>query len=254
MNHDSGHSASDQAERLAYKSLDEIDREEFAPRFTPWDTEPEAVALDASPIAHPPGREVLSLDGSWQLAEGGKLADRLGGPWPDAIPANVPGSVHTALVAAGVIPDPTVGLNQAIAREESFKTWWMRCDFQRPASVKGDTLLFEGVANRCTVWLNGKLLGSHEGMFGGPDFDIAGLLQADNSLVVRLEPIPFESWHTGATNPNNNGSWMRTVVFNNVYGWHYSNLPSMGLWRSVSIRETPPGANRPSVCQDCRRS
>jgi len=228
------------AQRHTPKSLDEIEREEFAPRFTPWDDEAELVALDDSHTTHPQGMEVLSLDGPWQLAEGGKLADRLGGQWSDAIPANVPGSVHTALVAAGIIPDPTFGLNQAIAREESFKTWWMRCDFPCPAKVRGDALMFEGVANRCTVWLNGKMLGGHEGMFGGPDFDIAGLLRANNTLIVRLEPIPFESWNPSGTNPDNNGSWMGTVVFNNVYGWHYSNLPSLGIWRSVSIRDKPP--------------
>ena len=28
--------------------------------------------------------------------------------------------------------------------------------------------------------------------------------------------------------PDSNDSWKRTVVFNNVYGWHYSNLPVAG--------------------------
>ena len=230
----------DLAERVPLRSLDEIDREQFTPRFTPWDDEPELIALGEPTIRHPEAMEVLSLNGQWQMAEGGKLADRLHGQWSDAIPAKVPGSVHTALVEADVIPDPTIGLNQAIARQESFKTWWMRCDFQRPPNISGDMLMFEGVANSCTIWLNGKMLGSHEGMFGGPDFDIAGMLQADNTLVVRLEPIPFESWNPSGTNPENNGSWMRTVVFNNDYGWHYANLPSLGIWRSVSIRDKPP--------------
>ncbi len=230
----------DLAERVPLRSLDEIDREQFAPRFTPWDDEPELIALGEPTIRHPEAMEVLSLNGQWQMAEGGKLADRLHGQWSDAIPAKVPGSVHTALVEAGVIPDPTFGLNQAIARQESFKTWWMRCEFKRPPNISGDMLMFEGVANSCTIWLNDKMLGSHEGMFGGPDFDIAGMLQADNTLVVRLEPIPFESWNPSGTNPENNGSWMRTVVFNNDYGWHYANLPSLGIWRSVSIRDKPP--------------
>lgn len=242
MNHDAGNPDANQAERLALQSLDEIERVEFAPRFTPWDDEPESVVLRDLPIVHPPGMAHLSLDGPWQLAEGGKLADRLGGQWSDGIPANVPGSVHTALVEAGIIPDPTFGLNQAVARQESFKTWWMRREFQSPAGLMGDALMFNGVANRCTVWLNGEMLGSHEGMFGGPDFDIAGLLRPDNTLTVRLEPIPFESWNPSGTNPDNNGSWMRTVVFNNVYGWHYSNLPSLGIWRSVSILDRAPVA------------
>ncbi|MCY4537067.1 MAG: beta-mannosidase [Chloroflexi bacterium] len=240
MNHDLESLDTDRTERLALQSLDEIEREQFAPRIRPWDAEPESLVLADSPIIHQQGVESLSLDGAWQLAEGGKLADRLGGTWSDGISATVPGSVHTALVEAGIIPDPSFGLNQAIARQESFKTWWMRCDFPRPAKLRGDMLMFEGVANRCTVWLNGKMLGGHEGMFGGPDFDIAGLLKADNTLIVRLEPIPFESWNPSGTNPDNNGSWMGTVVFNNVYGWHYSNLPSLGIWRSVSIRDKAP--------------
>ncbi len=226
-------------EYIRQQSLDEIDRESFAPRHTPWDLEPEQIQLTAQTADHPTGVPSLSLDGQWRMAEGGKVADRLHGDWPDAIPAQVPGSVHSALVEAGIIPDPTFGLNQTIARQESFKTWWMRCDFRRPANMNGDRLSFEGVANRCTVWLNGKLLGSHEGMFGGPDFNIAGLLQEDITLVVRLEPIPFESWNTGRTNPDNNGSWKNTVVFNNVYGWHYSNLPSIGIWRTVSVSDAP---------------
>ena len=220
-------------------SMNALDREAFAPRFTPWDPEPEDIALSTESVAHPAGARRLSLDGEWQLAEGGKLSDRLTGAWDDSIPAQVPGSVHTALVEAGRIPETTFGRNQIIARQESFKTWWMRCDFARPADMVGEMLLFGGVANRCTVWLNGRMLGSHEGMFGGPDFNIAGRLQERNTLVLRLDPVPFEIDVNRAFNPDSNDSWKRTVVFNNVYGWHYSNLQSLGIWRSVAIHDRP---------------
>ena len=220
-------------------SMNALDRESFAPRFTPWDTEPEDIALSRESVAHPIGAPSLSLDGEWQLADGGKLTDRLKGAWDDAIPAQVPGSVHSALVDAGRIPETTFGRNQEIARGESFKTWWMRCDFARPADMVGEKLMFGGVANRCTVWLNGVMLGSHEGMFGGPDFNIAGKLQERNTLVLRLDPVPFEIDKGRAFNPDSNDSWKRTVVFNNVYGWHYSNLQSLGIWRSVQIHDRP---------------
>ena len=220
-------------------TMDAIDRQAFAPRFTPWDEPPEAVALDAGSLAHPASPPSLSLDGEWQLAEGGKLSERLDGDWEDAIPARVPGSVHTALVEAGRIPETTFGRNQEIARGESFKAWWLRREFTRPEDMLGEELRFGGVANRCTVWLNGKMLGSHEGMFGGPDFDIAGRLQERNTLVVRLDPVPFEIDKGRAFNPDSNDSWKRTVVFNNVYGWHYANLQSLGIWRSVAIHDRP---------------
>ena len=220
-------------------SMNALDREAFAPRLTPWDAEAEEAALVAEPVAHPAGAPSLSLDGEWQLAEGGKLADRLAGEWHDAIAARVPGSVHTALVEAGRIPETTFGRNQEIARQESFKTWWLRREFARPDGMVGEKLMFGGIANRCTVWLNGKMLGGHEGMFGGPDFAIADKLEKHNTLVVRLDPVPFEIDKGRAFNPDSNDSWKRTVVFNNVYGWHYSNLQSLGIWRSVHIQGQP---------------
>ena len=51
-------------------------------------------------------------------------------------------------------------------------------------------LSFGGIANKCTIWLNGKLLGTHEGMFGGPDFSIGNYLKNKNTLIVKLEAIP----------------------------------------------------------------
>ena len=98
--------------------MNALDRESFAPRFTPWDTEPEDIALSRESVAGIRwARPRLSLDGEWQLAEGGRLTDRLKGAWDDAIPAQVPGSVHSALVESGRIPETTFGRNQEIARE-----------------------------------------------------------------------------------------------------------------------------------------
>ena len=95
-------------------------------------------------------------------------------------------------------------------------------------------LTFHGVANHCSVWLNGTKLGTHEGMFGGPSFDVSALLQETNVLIVRLDPIP--EVFRDDDRASSNESWNRTVVFNNVYGWHYSKLPSLGIWRSVIIQ------------------
>jgi beta-mannosidase len=146
----------------------------------------------------------------------------------------VPGSVHAALVTAGKMPDPTVGRNQPIVAEASYKTWWFQTTFRRPQGTQGEELVFDGVCNRCTVWLNGRKLGNHEGMFGGPRFDVAGLLRDENTLVVKLDPIPARAPGQVA-----NESWRQTVVFNNVYGWHYSQCPSLGIWRSVRIEGAP---------------
>lgn len=234
-------------EVLNRKSLDEVDRDSFCAGAAPFDGEAEIVELIPAVLQSDPAPFKISLDGEWELIDGGVDVERLVGEWDEAIVASVPGSVHTALVKAGRIPDPTYGLNQKIAREESFKTWWYKKTFSCDTKMREARLSFGGICNVCSIWLNGVLLGTHEGMFGGPDYDVTKLLEKENTLIVKLEPIPFESWdlmgNSGfegmSPNTANNGSWRRTVVFNNVYGWHYSNLPSLGIWRSVELVAVP---------------
>ena len=172
------------------ESLDEFERKQYHAGPAPLDLPAQEVELISGDEDHVEGPAILSLDGRWQMVEGGDDASRLAGQWKDTVAADVPGSVHAALENAGKIPDPKFGLNEAIAREISFKTWWLRKTFSRPPGI-GHRLIFDGVAIHCTVWLNGVKLGEHEGMFGGPDFDVAGLLKDENDLIVKLDPAPI---------------------------------------------------------------
>jgi beta-mannosidase len=220
------------------KSLDDLDRESFHAGRAPFDGAPIALALSAGKAEfHELEPRVLDLSGEWKLADGGDEEARLRGEWPDAIPCHVPGSVHTALREAGKLPDPAFGKNQLLAARESYKAWWYERSFALDDVPKAARLRFDGIANRCAVWLNGTRLGLHEGMFGGPNFDdVEKYLRAENRLIVKLEPIPevFEGNHG-----TENTSWKNTVVFNNVYGWHYSQLPSLGIWRKVELEYRP---------------
>ena len=218
------------------KSLDQIDIESYEAGPAPMESKARMITLESGNVPHPAGAPVLALDGTWQMAEAGRERARLADNWSDAIPAQVPGSVHTALIAAGKLPDPTVGRNQLIVSQASYKTWWFKTTFPRPTGMIGERLVFDGVCNRCTVWLNGVKLGGHEGMFGGPEFDISRHLRDINTLVVRLDPIPHES---KKERPEHNLSWRKTVVFNNGYGWHYSQCPSLGIWRTVRVEGAP---------------
>jgi hypothetical protein len=89
------------------KSMDEIDRESFGAGPAPMDSRAMTIVLQSGSADHPAGAPVLALDGSWQMVEGGEESVRLTDAcrltpdaWSDAIPAQVPGSVHAALVAA----------------------------------------------------------------------------------------------------------------------------------------------------------
>ncbi len=218
------------------KSLDEIDREMYNPGSSPLDIPIEKIKLQKGEKSILVSSLFFSLDGDWQMTEGGEETERINNTWKDFIPSNVPGSVHTALVEAGKIPDPTFGKNQMIAREEGYKTWWMKKEFSRPKNSSNEKLIFEGICNKSEVWLNGSKLGDHEGMFGGPEFEIGHLIKEQNTLIVKLEGIPKEFLDDSFYH---NVSWKKTVVFNNVYGWHYSILPSLGIWRSVKLYSQP---------------
>ncbi len=221
--------------RVLRRSMDAVDLLEYDPDPSPLDGPFTRIKLKPGGERYEASARTIDLSGSWELAEGGEDADRLGRQWDDAIPAHVPGSVHTALVKAGRIPDPYFGQNDAIARAQSFKTWWYKKTFPRPEGMGQARLDFDGVAIQCHVWLNGQSLGSHNGMFGGPVFDVTELLRPQNTLVVKLDPAP----HTETGIDGNNQAWRTTVVFNNCWGWHYSNIPEAGIWRAVRVEEIP---------------
>ncbi|MHB1454083.1 MAG: glycoside hydrolase family 2 protein [Saccharofermentanales bacterium] len=223
-------------------SMDEADKLCFHPKPGPMESKPDIVVLTVGSHTLPAGTEVISLDGIWQLAENGDPALRIAGDFDDSIGAAVPGSIHTALQAAGVIPDPVYAKNDAFAREKSLhSTWWYKTVFKKPGS-SNNRLVFDGAGVRINVWLNGAKLGTHEGMFGGPEYDIQPYLETDNLLIVQIEPSPYYICPDGRPNPVGNTffegmnvGWMYTVTFNCVYGWHYSNIPSLGIHRSVRI-------------------
>ena len=187
-------------------SLDQIDRESFAPGPSPMSGDARPVELQSGAVEHPDGRPCLALNDGWEMVAGGAADARLTGAWKDAMPAVVPGSIQTALLEAGRIPDPYVGRNDEIARKESFKTWWLRKTFERPASGGGERLVFGGICDSCAIWLNGMKLGEHKGMFAELRYDVASLLvDGENTLIVRLDPAPqristgepndFFHWH-----------------------------------------------------------
>jgi len=232
-------------EKFSKVSLDEIEKNIFRPGPSPLDYPAEEIILTRGTYTHPIGTPPLVLDGIWQMACGGEEKQRLNETWPDAMQVNVPGSVHTALIKAGLIPDPYVGMNDAIARSHSFKSWWFKKEFDRPIGTnENENLIFEGVAVSCAVWINNCLLGTHNGMFGGPSFHVAPFLkEKNNTLIVRIDPAPYLDAEgrilSGSFFNGMNVGWIQTAVFNNCYGWHYSNIPALGIWRPVKIEVNP---------------
>jgi beta-mannosidase len=199
-------------------SLDEIDSALYRAGPSPLDSRAQSIPLSSGAKDVPPAPGYSSLDGAWQLVEG-ESAD-----WARSIKALVPGGVHAALREAGVIPDPYHGRNQDIAAEWSKKTYWYRKTFSRPPAGQDSLLVFHGICNRCTVWLNDQKLGEHEGMFTRLEYRIQDLLRETNTITVRLDSAI---------------DWNKTVAFANAYDYG-AKIPPLGIWRSVEVRGQPP--------------
>lgn len=149
--------------------------------FEPVATAGQATAGPASGISVPAGsmREELSLDGAWRYKpdpdESGEQEEWFSADFDDA-------SWKTMRVPNNfMIDDP--------ALRAFFKPVWFRRSFEVPRSFSGKSLrlVFEGVDYFAKVWLNGKLLGEHEGYFNPFSFDVTDKVRAGrNTLVVKV--------------------------------------------------------------------
>ena len=111
-----------------------------------------------------------------------------------AIPATVPGTVHTDLLAAAAIVDPYLDRNEQLVQWIGRTDWQYRTSFDwhadGPDSAGHDRveLVCEGLDTVATVTLNGVELGTTRNMHRSYRFDVTGaVVEGANELVVRFD-------------------------------------------------------------------
>jgi beta-mannosidase len=189
------------------------------------------------------GENHLCLDGTWEFNWADELynsPDHIGYPYK----AGIPGSVFWNLYEAGVLPHPYQGCNSKEYAWVDSKVWY----FQKKFTVGGSpdsgraVLCFDGAAYYSRVWLNGNLLGDHNGMFGGPVLDVHDMLnfRGENVITVAIRAANYgkDLPPYGFQSPENKA----IVPWNVVRDAHTSNgdFVVLGLWRSVRIEFLPP--------------
>ncbi len=106
------------------------------------------------------------------------------------LPATVPGNVRTDLLALGRIPDPFFGEQYQQSLWVEDVDWWYRRLIEPPAAfgvASRAFLIFEGIDYLSAIFVNGREMARHEGMFSRQIVEISEALRTDPAeIAVRL--------------------------------------------------------------------
>ncbi|MFF4165060.1 glycoside hydrolase family 2 protein [Streptomyces sp. NPDC001741] len=171
-------------------------------------------------------KDVTPLTDGWTLRHG-----------QDQLPAQVPGCVHTDLLAAGVIPDPFLELNEAEVAWVGRRSWTYATDVLHDSRHERTDLVFEGLDTAARITFDGREVGATRNMHRTYRFDVTG-------LAGRLE-VNFASAYTEAEavraitgdRPNvypEPFQYIRKMA--SSFGWDWGpTLVTAGIWRPVRL-------------------
>ena len=122
-----------------------------------------------------------------------------------SIQAEVPGTIHTNLIAAKLIPEPYIEYNDVNLRYLIYQSWTFNKNFTLPddfLSLAQFTLHFDQVDTVANITLNGCFLGQTNSMFLAYTFNITrSCLQSNNQLQLDFEsPVIYASDQAKAYN------------------------------------------------------
>lgn len=153
------------------------------------------------------------------------------------IDAQVPGCVYQDLLRAGLIEDPYFGTNSFSCEWVANRWWIYRTTFTLTEEDLADQLqlTFHGIDYAAKIYVNGHLLGAHEGMFIPFTACINDTAKAgQNTLVCALEHAPFCAPQPGYTSQTH----YLKPRFN--YKWDFAaRLVSLGLYDEVTLTAYP---------------
>jgi beta-mannosidase len=176
-----------------------------------------------------------TLRGSWQFRQSGSQ---------DWLPANVPGGVHTDLLALGRIPDPFVADNEKKVQWVAESDWEYRRTFNVEKVLTNEErkfLVCDGLDTLAEVSLNGQLLGKANNAFRCWTWNVSDLLKTgENSLSIFFRaPVSFitarqaeKPLRGGGDIPG--GPHLRKAPCQ--WGWDWGpKLPPIGIWKDIRL-------------------
>jgi hypothetical protein len=154
--------------------------------------------------------------------------ENLNGLWQYAITSN---GVKKPSVYQGsiLVPYPVESSLSGVMKSlQPDQLLWYKRKIEKPAMKSNERLLlhFGAVDWQCTVYINGKEIGQHQGGYQSFSFDITKMLSVGiNELVVRVK------------DPTNKGINPHGKQL--LYPFYTSYTPSSGIWQTVWMEKVP---------------
>lgn len=158
------------------------------------------------------------------------------------VPATVPGSVHTDLLAAELIPDPYIDRHELELGWIGRSDWCFRTSFrvEEPGDRRID-LVCEGLDTVAELTVNGTVVGMTANMHRTYRFDLRGLLRdGDNELAITFtSPYSYAEQRVADLGARPAAfpqpfNMIRKMACN--FGWDWGpTLVTAGIWRSIGI-------------------
>ncbi|MFB9234204.1 glycoside hydrolase family 2 protein [Plantactinospora siamensis] len=159
-----------------------------------------------------------------------------------AVPATVPGCVHTDLLAAGLIPDPYLDANETALSWIGRTDWTYETSFDwAGADTERVDLVCAGLDTVATVLLNDVELGRTANMHRGWRYDVRATLRPGrNVLRVRFgSAYRYAEAMRDRLGDRPNAypepfNFIRKMACN--FGWDWGpNLVTAGIWQPISV-------------------
>lgn len=172
------------------------------------------------------------------------------------LPAAVPGSVQTDLMAAGQLADPWAGDNERAAQWVGLSDWQYRSEFTVDAATFARShidLLLEGLDTLAVVRINGTQVLAADNMFRSwrvaakallkpgrnvVEVDIASPIKALQPMVLAMKhPLPgsYDSAFGDEPIGRQTANYIRKA--NYQYGWDWApRIVTLGIWRPVQLQ------------------
>lgn len=192
----------------------------------------------------------INLSGPWQFKAAGRSLPKKFTRWMNAA---VPGTLHTDLLALGLIPDPFYRMNENDVQWIDRQRWVYRRTFTVPAGfLENDKIILsaDGLDTFATITINGNRAGSSANMFIGHEFDVKRFLREGKNRITITFDSPtaradaLEKQHGRlevATEPHR--VYTRKAQYS--FGWDWGpKLTTSGIWQGISLRGFSKGRLR----------